>query len=473
MMKLKSISLCLLFSAAICALSPRAFAQSTLGATTTKAPQHSWATNAIIYEANLRQGNPERTIKGLQKQLPRLRNLGVDIVWLMPIHPISQKNRKGSLGSYYAVQDYKAVNPEFGTIDDLREFVRTAHHHGIRVIIDEVCNHSGCDNIWVESNPDFYARNEKGEMYGPYDWTDTYKFDYSNPAMRAAMLDALEFWVKEADIDGYRFDVAGEVPTDFWVDARKRIEKIKPVLFLAESSKPELLAEAFDMDYAWPMKDTFQAIAATQGVNQRAIAKKQKLPRKSGADIFRLIEQQKKQYPKGAINMQMITNHDLNSWDGTEFERFGPATAAFAVLSYTLPGVPMLYNGQEVGFNKALEFFEHDATPDYTPNEFTTFYQMLNALRHSNSAFNAGRDNQGSFTPIPTASNDIVAFERKNGNDRAIVIANLSNADVKLNFKGKNPDLKGLTNLFNPVADSLPSGLKPWQYLVFTTPVGK
>ena len=301
------------------------FAQKEFGNQTTKAPQPAWARNAVIYEANLRQGTPTRNFRGLQMELPRLKDLGVDIVWLMPIHPISENNRKGTLGSYYAVRDYKAVNPEFGTLDELKELVNTAHNLGIKVIIDEVCNHSGCDNAWVTDHPDFYAKNEKGEMYGPYDWTDTYKFDYSNPELRAAMIDALKYWVQEADIDGFRFDVAGEVPTDFWVEARKEIENLKPVLFLAEASKPELMVEAFDVDYAWPMKDVFGAIAATKGVNSYAKAKGQTLPKSNAQAIPELLERQKKEYPKGAIHMQMVTNHDLNSWEGTEYERFGPA----------------------------------------------------------------------------------------------------------------------------------------------------
>ncbi len=306
-------------------------------------PKPDWIKDAVIYEANLRQGTATRDLKGLQRELPRLRDLGVDIIWLMPIHPISEKNRKGSLGSYYAVKDYKAVNPEFGTMEDLQEFVRTAHSHGMKVILDEVCNHTGCDNPWVTEHPEYYARNEKGEMFGPFDWTDTYKLDYSNPATREAMADALEFWIREADIDGYRCDVAGEVPTSFWEEVRPRLQAIKPVFMLAEASKPELLNKAFDADYAWPMKDVFNAIAATKGVNAYAKEHKQDLPKMTAKDIPALLEKQQKEYPAGAIHMNMVTNHDLNSWEGTEFDRFGPATGAFAVLSYTLPGMPMLY----------------------------------------------------------------------------------------------------------------------------------
>lgn len=436
------------------------------GNQTTLAAHPAWVGDAVVYEANLRQGTPERNLRGMQKELPRLKDLGVDIIWLMPVHPISVLNRKGELGSYYAVADYKGVNPEFGTVDDLKEFVRAAHSLGLKVILDEVCNHSGCDNPWVTSNPDFYARDKQGNMFGPFDWTDTYKFDYSNPAMRRAMLDALCFWVREADIDGYRCDVAMEVPTDFWNDARRELSKIKPVFMLAEASKPELTALAFDADYNWPMKDVFNAIAATQGVNSHAAAKKQQLPKADARTIVRLLERQRKEYPKGAINMNMVTNHDLNSWEGTEFERLGPSLGAFAVLSYTLPGMPMMYTGQEVGFNHALEFFKHDSVPDYTANEFTAFYKMLNSLKHNNKALRAGRA-ECNFTDISDGSADIIAFTRADGDNEVTVVANLSNAEKPLKLKREQNSFTGATDWFSGRKfQGFPASLGPWQYIV-------
>lgn len=453
--------------AALLGLAPAATAASQQSVAASPAPE--WLDNAVIYEANLRQGTPTRDLKGMQRQLPRLKDLGVDVVWLMPIHPISEKERKGKLGSYYAVKDYKAVNPEFGNMQDLKEFVRTAHQLGMKVILDWVANHTGADNIWVTEHPDYYERNEKGEMYGPYDWTDVYELDYSNPATRAAMIDALKFWIKEADIDGYRCDVAGEVPTDFWEEARPQLQAIKPVMMLAEASKPELLVKAFDIDYAWPMKDVFNAIAATKGVNKWAVEKKENRPKMSAGDIPALIEKQKREYPRGARHMNMITNHDLNSWEGTEFDRLGPATGAFAVLSYTLPGAPMLYTGQETGFNHAFEFFDTDSIqPDYTANEFTAFYEALNALRHNNKALRTFNPIEYT-TFIPGADNDVLTMVRTNAasDDQVIVIANLSNepADVKY-ADGKTPDVKGLTNWFTATPAEIPATLQPWQYVV-------
>ena len=429
--------------------------------------QPEWVDNAVIYEANLRQGTAERNLKGLQKRLPQLKDLGVDIVWLMPIHPISELNRKGTLGSYYAVKDYKGVNPEFGTMEDFKEFVRTAHSLGMKVILDEVCNHTGCDNAWVTENPDYYAKNEKGEMYGPFDWTDTYKLNYENPETVKAMADALKFWITEADIDGYRCDVAGEVPTFFWEAVIPELNAIKPIFMLAEASKPELL-NSFNADYAWPMKDLFNDIAATQGVNTYAIEHKQNRQAATAADIVKLLQRQEKEYPKGSIHMNMVTNHDLNSWEGTEFERYGQGLGAFVVLSYTLPGMPMIYTGQEVGFNHPFEFFELDSVqPDYTPNQLTSFYEMLNALKHNHSALNASGQ-LDSMTVWNTTTPDVLAFTRSDAQgDEVTVLVNLSAKDNMVTFTDQAPSADSKINYFTGAPAEQPNHLGPWEFQVW------
>ena len=429
--------------------------------------QPDWIENAVIYEANLRQGTSERNLKGLQKRLPALKDLGVDIVWLMPIHPISEVNRKGTLGSYYAVKDYKDVNPEFGTIQDLKEFVRTAHTLGMKVILDEVCNHTGCNNAWVTEHPEYYAKNEKGEMYGPFDWTDTYKLDYSNPATVAAMADALKFWITEADIDGYRCDEAGEVPTFFWEQTIPELNAIKPVFMLAEASKPELL-NSFNADYAWPMKDVFNDIAATQGVNEYAAKNNQNREKGDARSIIKLLERLDKEYPKGSIHMNMVTNHDLNSWEGTEFERYGKGLGAFAVLSYTLPGMPMMYTGQEVGFNHAFEFFDLDPVqPDYTRNQLTAFYEMLNALKHNHTALNASGQ-LDTMTVWDTTSPDVLAFTRSDAQgDEVTVLVNLSSAENEVTFTDLAPSADSKLNYFTGAPAEMPGHLGPWEYQVW------
>ena len=269
-------------------------------ATTVVHPE--WSENAVIYEVNLRQYTPEGTVGAFARHLPRLKELGADILWFMPVHPISEKERKGTLGSYYAVADYKAFNPEFGTMDDFKAMVSKAHEMGFKVIIDWVPNHTGCDNRWVAEHPDWYVHDEDGELVSPYDWTDVYKLDYTNSEMRKAMSDAMAFWLREADIDGFRCDVAGEVPTDFWDDTRKQLETVKPDIFmLAEASKPELQKNAFDMGYNWPMKDLFNAIAATSGQNtyRRPDSSSVIYPEKHAIDIDTLLAKQSIEYPAG------------------------------------------------------------------------------------------------------------------------------------------------------------------------------
>lgn len=433
-----------------------------------------WSRNAVIYEVNVRQYTPEGTFSSFARQLPRLRDLGVDILWLMPIHPISELNRKGTLGSYYAVADYKAVNPEFGTLDDFKKLVDEAHALGMKVIIDWVPNHTGCDNIWVSAHPEYYARNEKGEMFGPFDWTDTYKLDYSRPDTRAAMIDAMSFWLTDANIDGFRCDVAGQVPVDFWNEARPALDKAaegRPVFMLAEATEPELMEHCFDMDYNWPMKDLFSEIAATSG-QYSFIAPGQTAPRQfkeaHAADIVKLLESQEGQYPQDSYMMNMTSNHDLNSWEGTEFERLGSLARAFAVLSYTLPGMPVIYTGQEVGLNRALEFFEKDEAPEWgSKPAMTEFYTTLNGLKHSRPELAAGRLG-GKVEVFPTDSQDLLVFSRRRGTHETIVAVNLGTKGELLTFRGATPADKGAVNVFTGAPASLPASLEPGEAVLLT-----
>lgn len=465
---MKKLKISALFLAVASMFSGNVSAQEpAFGNSRTNTAHVDWCRNAVIYEVNLRQGSVGRTLESYTLELPRLKELGVDILWLMPIHPISEVNRKGTLGSYYAVADYKAVNPEFGTLADMKKFVKQAHKLGLKVIIDEVCNHTGCDNAWVNTNPEFYVKDENGKMIGPYDWTDTYKLDYSNQELREQMLDALKFWVREVDIDGYRCDVAGEVPTDFWDRVRQELLAIKPVFMLAEATKPELLVDAFDADYNWPMKDLFNAISATKGANAWAKAKNQNLPAKTALDIDVLLAKQAAQYPQDSFSMNMITNHDLNSWEGTEFDRYGNGVFAFAVLSYTLPGVPMMYTGQEVGFNHAFEFFEHDQVPVYAENKFTEFYKKLNTLKHTQKALDAGLQG-GKLARNYTENTDVYAFTRRSGNSEVLVIVNLSGEKSDVKFKkGFAPATFGMVDYFSGAPAKMPTELAAWEYRIF------
>lgn len=431
--------------------------------TTVKHPD--WSDNATIYEVNVRQFTPEGTFNAFAEHLPRLKDLGVDIIWFMPIHPISEANRKGTLGSYYAVKDYKAVNPEFGTFEDFRKVVDKAHQLGMKVIIDWVPNHTGCDNAWVTTHPDRYALDKDGKMYGPFDWTDVYKLDYSNPDTRAAMRSALAYWLTAADIDGFRCDVAMQVPTDFWDETRPVLQALKPDLFmLAEASEPDLARHAFDMSYNWPMKDLFSAIAATAG---QYTFKEAEFPERHAADIDSLLALQAEQYPAGTYMMNMVTNHDLNSWEGTEFQRLGNLTKAFAVLTYTLPGMPLIYTGQETGMNRAFEFFEKDQAPEWEPrNEYFTFYQTLNDLKHRRAELSSAQPD--ALVRYATTSPDIYAFARTKGDSSTIVIANLGAKKEKLKFTGSAPDIATAAAILGSPA-KLPKQLLPGEVLVYTT----
>lgn len=428
-----------------------------------------WSRDAVIYEVNLRQYTKEGTIKAFEAHLPRLKELGVDILWFMPVNPISEVNRKGTLGSYYAVRNYKEINPEFGTLADFKELVEKAHGMGFKVLLDWVANHTGCDNIWIAEHPDWYVKDSLGNLIAPYDWTDTYKLDYTNQEMRAAMTDALKFWVKEYDIDGYRCDVAFEVPTDFWDNARKELDAIKPVFMLAEAEHPELLVNAFDICYNWPLKDVINEIAMANEAKKPEYAHEPpagKIVAENALDLDKLFARQDSIFPTDSYLMNQTSNHDLNSWEGTEFDRLGAAVKAFAVLTYTIPGMPLIYTGQETGMDRALLFFEKDTPPDWTRNEWFTFYQKLNKLKHSEEALRAGTQG-GETIRYFTGSPDTYIFSRTGNGSSVLVYLNLSGKTTNIEFKGRKPE-GNYTNFFANEKEELPASLEPWEYRVYT-----
>lgn len=442
-------------------------AASPADSTLTEVKHPDWSRNAVIYEVNLRQYTDSGNVTSFARELPRLKDLGVDILWFMPVYPISEKNRKGELGSYYAVRDYKAFNPEFGTLDQFKDVVRKAHDMGFKVILDWVPNHTGCDNVWIQQHPDWYEKDSMGNFKNLYDWSDVYLLDYDNKDMRAGMVDAFKFWLTEADVDGFRCDVAMEVPTDFWDETRPQLEAVKPGVFmLAEASVPELQKKGFDMGYNWPMKDLFNQIAATAG--QQTFKPDAKFPVKRAVAIDSLLADQAKNYPGDTYLMNMITNHDLNSWEGTEFQRLGNLTDAFAVLSYTLPGMPLIYTGQETGMNRAFEFFKKDKAPQWEPrNRYFDFYKKLNHLKHTQKALLAGNEG-GAVKRFPTTSDDLYVFEREQGASRVLVFANLGAAEQPVKYKGEAPKTDQTTvDFFAGEARELPASLKPGEYRVF------
>ncbi|MBK7213732.1 MAG: alpha-glucosidase C-terminal domain-containing protein [Bacteroidales bacterium] len=421
-----------------------------------------WAKNAVIYEVNVRQYTPEGTFKAFEAHLPRLKELGVDILWMMPIHPIGIEKRKfpegvtESLGSYYSVKDYKGINPEFGTEADFKALVEKAHSLGFKVIIDWVANHSAWDNAWVKDHPDWYVQDSAGNIMSAFDWTDVAKLNYANKDMRKAMVESMKYWLEKCDIDGFRCDVAGEVPADFWNETRPELEKVKPVFMLAENEdKPELFKTAFDAAYNWAMSN---------GTMVRVYKGEEKAPA--------IIQAQLKTdsiMPEGSFKMSFITNHDENSWNSTASERFGPAENTFALLTYALPGMPLIYSGQEAGLNHRLQFFIKDSI-DWKYKDFSPFYKKLNALKHENEAL-WNPPFGGSFKPIENNDPDkVLSFIREKGKFKVLVIANLSAENVTVNLKGTDADGE-YTDVFSGSKFTLSSSnlnltLQPWGYWI-------
>ncbi|HEY8877146.1 MAG TPA: alpha-amylase family glycosyl hydrolase [Roseateles sp.] len=386
--------------------------------------QHpAWARNATLYQINTRQFTPEGTFNAAEAQLPRLKNLGVDILWLMPIHPIGEKNRKGSLGSPYAVRDHLAVNPEFGTRADFKRFVATAHSLGLKVILDWVGNHTAWDNVLVRQHPDWYARDEQGRFTPTpwYDWDDIIDLDYAKPALRRYMTQALLYWVREVGVDGYRVDAAGLTPLDFLEQAARELRAIKPVFLLAEWESRDLHARAFDATYAWSWWDAMKLIA--EG-------------RADATSLYPYYAWNRKFYPREAYRLLYTTNHDKNAWEGTDAEIFGAAAEVVRVLSFTSEGLPLIYNGQEAGLAKRLAFFERDPIvwKDAPQGEL---YRRLIALKKRNTALWNGADGAVMEPVANSAPKQVFSFVRGHGKDKVLAVFNLSAQPVEVVLKGQ------------------------------------
>jgi len=413
-----------------------------------------WAKNTNIYEVNIRQYTPEGTFKAFQKHLPRLKEMGVDILWLMPIHPIGEKNRKGSLGSYYAIKDYTAINPEFGTEADFKALVNEVHKLDMHIIIDWVANHTSPDNVWMKDHSDWYTKDSLGNITPPAgtDWDDTADLNYDKPEMRKAMIEAMSYWVTNTDIDGFRCDVAGMVPLTFWVHARKSIDDIKSdCFFLAEDGDPKI-HQAFDMTYNWPLKDIINDIAKGK---------------KNVTDIIQHIETESKQFKSEDLRMHFITNHDENSWSGSEYERLGNASVdAFTVLTYTLPGMALTYTGQEEPITKRLRFFDKDTVgfKNYARKDLIT---KLNKLRAYNKAFVYTGYTEGFLGLRNTLPNEVLSFVRQKRKNLVACVFNFSPKEqtfkITDNITGDFRTYLGEEIEFKNNAEIK---LKPWGYSV-------
>ncbi len=431
--------------------------------------------NSVIYEANIRDYSPEGTFNAFTKDIPQLKNLGVKIIWVMPVYPISLKKRKATgdlsiedikdpkerekyLGSYYAISDYTAINPDLGTKADFQELVKTAHDNGMYVILDWVANHTGWDHKWITEHPEYYHKNAKGEVTDPLDpktgkpwgWTDVAHLDYTSKVLYEPMKNEMLYWVKEQGIDGFRCDVADNVPTEFWEYAIPKLKEVKPLFMLMESEKDYLFNGLFDMGYNWPAHHLMNDIA--QG-------------KKTVKDWDAYVVKHNADYKKEDIWMNFTSNHDENAWNGSEYERLGDGAEAFAALTYVMPGMPLIYTGQEYDFNRRLKFFEKDEITKQKGKMYPV-YEKLGKLKNTNTALNGGKNPAAYHRLATSADAAVLAFERNNGSDRVIYIANLTAKPQTFTVAEDGE----YTNYMNGKKVTLEKGVRlsltPWEYWV-------
>ncbi len=417
-----------------------------------------WINATNVYEVNVRQYTTEGTFNALAKELPRLKDMGVHTLWFMPITPIAHENMKGTLGSYYACSDYVSINPEFGSLDDFKNLVKQAHSLGFKVIIDWVANHTGWGHVWTKTHPDYYKHDPATNTFKTASgMDDIIELDYSNPAMRLAMIDAMKYWVTECDIDGFRCDLAFWVTLDFWMQARTALEKTKTLFWLAENDAidhPDYF-RAFDACYTWAwMHKTEEFYKKNQDKNI----------------LDSLLYQYNGVCGEKDMPLWFTSNHDENSWNGTEYEKYGDMAKALAVFSFTWNGMPMIYSGQELPNMKRLKFFDRDTIEWNGKYEMADFYKTLLTLKKNNAALRGGDAAVTTFLLNTTANKNILAYVRKNGNTQVLTLINFSNQAISFDLKDTN-----LTGNFVNVFDREEKDftlqkhidLAAWGYLVF------
>ena len=425
--------------------------------------QHpEWSYGAVLYEMNVRQLTPEGTLRAAAARLEFLRDLGVNAVWLMPIYPIGEKNRKGTLGSYYSIRDYCAVNPELGTMDDFDDFVAEAHRLGMKVLMDWVANHTSRDARWIAGKPaSWYERDASGEPAVPWDWTDTAKLDYANRDVWEAQAAAMEFWIARHAVDGFRCDMAMLVPIGFWQYAAARLRRVKPDLFLlAEAEQRNLFDDGvFDACYGWEMHHLLNDVAQ-QRVRVTALR-----------DWLRA---DRGRYPRSAMRLAFTSNHDENSWNGSEFARMGAARGIMAAFTFVVPGgLPLIYTGQEVGYDHSFAFFDRDPIPaeSYRANAYTEFYRRLTELRHANPALAAG-GRGGDMVEISNNAEDcLMTFVREIPGNQVVAVMNLSPYAIETDYytgiyAGMYTD--ALTGRPSELRGHVVEPMGPWSYRILT-----
>jgi alpha-amylase len=418
----------------------------------------AWINNTDVYEVNIRQYTPEGTFNAFAKELPRLKEMGVSTLWFMPITPIAQKNKKGSLGSPYACSDYTAINPEFGTLDDFKALVKQAHSMGFKVIIDWVANHTGWDHVWTKTHPDYFEKDSSGHDFKiASGMDDIIELDYKNPALRKAMIDAMQYWVKETDIDGYRCDLAFWVELDFWLEARAQLEKTKILFWLVECDPlehPEYY-RAFDACYTWTWMHKTEEFYKQQQDKKLLDSIMHRYDTTGGVQ---------------AIPLWFTANHDENTWNGTEYEKYGDAAKALAVFSFTRNGIPLIYSGQEMPNLKRLKFFDKDPIEWNGKYALHDFYKTLLTLHKNNPALRAGDTAVVTYNLTTSTPGNVMAYLRKNGDREVLVLLNLSKQIVRCAITDELLTGK-FTDVFNKTAEDFTKlkkfDMQPWEYLVY------
>ncbi len=460
-MRLYLLALCIIILAGSCKLMPRKDEKNKKTTNTTMLNRFKpvdWAHNTNIYEVNVRQYTVEGTFDAFLREMPRLKEMGVHTLWFMPITPIAQKNKKGSLGSYYACSDYTSINPEFGTLDDFKNLVKKAHEMGMKVIIDWVANHTGWDHKWTKEHPDYYLKDSATNDFKiASGMDDIIELDFKNPALRKAMKDAMKFWVEECDIDGFRADLAFWVELDFWKEARTEIDAVKPLFWLGEFDEldsPEY-GEAFDASYTWTWmhraKDFYQ----------------QKQPLDSLYTVLKRYDD----LGDSTMRAWFTTNHDENSWNGTEYEKYGDMAKALAVFSATWNGIPLLYSGQELPNLKRIKFFDKDTIAWTGTNTLHEFYKTLLNLHTNHPALRGGDTQVKTFRIKTSDAQHVFAFLRKNGVKEVLVILNMS-GEKDLHFDVTDEKVTGIfKNAFSGAESDFNATrsfeMQPWEFLVY------
>jgi len=414
----------------------------------------AWIMQGNIYEVNLRQYTPEGTIKAFEASLPRLKEMGVQTLWFMPINPISKADRKGSLGSYYAVSDYMQVNPEFGTMDDWKSLVSKCHDNGMKVIIDWVPNHTGADHYWLQKHPAFYVTDSAGHPVSQFDWTDTRKLNYHNPELQDSMIRCMKFWIDTTGIDGFRCDYAVGPTREFWSRCISDLKKDKNIFMLAEADSAWLYKAGFDATYGWNDFSMMKLIAKGK---------------RKASDFDSAVAKTDTAYPANAIRLFFTSNHDENSWNHADYETMpGLSHAPFAVLTQTMKkGIPLIYSGQEEPILRAIRFFDKD-TITFSKYQRADFYHKLLLLRKTHPALAV----DGGFERVKTDKDgSVYAYFRVTDKDRVFVILNLSGKKQSVKLLGTSFTSEYMKDEFSGMSiHAFPTSyeLEPWGYRVLT-----